>query len=147
MRFLVLLLALAATASAGAPAQQRKLVTITAKTIELADPIYFATGKADIKSESFQELDALAAALTADKHITLVEIGVHTDARGTSEFNRAISQQRADAVMKYLVDKGIDAKRLRPIGYGETRPLDKHSNAAAWARNRRTELVILQRMT
>src|SRR3979409_2422342 len=77
------------------PAPARKLVVITDKTIELADPIYFATGKADILTDSFKKLDALVAALAADKNITLVEIGVHTDARGNREFNRSISQKRA----------------------------------------------------
>src|SRR5438067_924697 len=99
VRVILVLIAVAATAFAGAQPQPRKLVTITAKAIELADPIYLAAGKADILPDSFKELDALVATLAADKHIALVEIGVHTDARGNREFNRGISQKRAESVI------------------------------------------------
>src|SRR5258707_505897 len=94
-------------AAAGEPQAAKiaaQLVTITAKAITLRDPIFFETGKPTIKQESFAELDALAAALAADKKITLVEIGVHTDERGSLEFNARISQERADAIFKYLID-------------------------------------------
>src|SRR5882672_2667619 len=137
-----LVLAIAAPAAADS-----KAVTITDKEIVLSQPIYFATGKAEIKSESLGELDALAAALVADRHITLLEIGVHSDERGDATWNRKLTQQRADAIMQYLVDKGADPKRLRATGYGETKPLDKHHNEKAWAKNRRTELLILQRVS
>ena len=104
------------------------------------------TGKATIKSESYAELDALAAALNADKHVTLVEIGVHSDERGSLEFNARITQERADAVMKYLIERQVDPKRLRAKGYGESKPLDKGHNEQAWAKNRRTEILVLQRI-
>ena len=89
----------------------------------------------------------LAAALAAGKGIGLVEIGVHTDERGADAWNLEMSQKRADAISSYLVAKGVDAKRLRATGYGETRPIDKHHDAKAWAKNRRIELAILQRAT
>ena len=131
-------------AAAGEPTAA-KLVTITDKAITLRDPIFFETGKPNIKQESFAELDALAAALAADKKITLVEIGVHTDERGSLEFNARISQDRADAILKYLIDHKVDPKRLRAKGYGESKPLDKAHNEQAWAKNRRTEFTVLQR--
>jgi outer membrane protein OmpA-like peptidoglycan-associated protein len=121
-----------------------KPVTITKNEIVLASPIYFETGKAVIKQESFALLDALATTLNGDKTITLVEIQIHTDSRGDATFNLAISQKRADAILKYLVDKAVDAKRLRARGYGESQPLDKGANAKAWAKNRRSTFVILQ---
>ncbi len=139
-RVLVILLLTAALARADSGP-----VTITDSQIVLRDPIYFETGKPVIKKESFAELDALAATLAQAKQLTLIEIGSHTDERGSSEYNLEISQQRADAIRDYLVGKGIDGQRLRAKGYGESKPLDKHHNAAAWAKNRRTELVILQR--
>jgi OmpA-OmpF porin, OOP family len=122
-------------------------VTVTSKAIVLRDPIYFEIAKAEIMKTSFAELDDVAAAIVADKHLALVEVGVHTDERGDDKWNLELSQRRADAIVAYLVGKGVDAKRLRATGYGETRPLDKHHTPAAWARNRRTELVILQRVT
>ena len=121
------------------------LVVVKAKAIVLREPIYFETSKPVIKSESFQLLDALAVAINGDKHLALVEIQGHTDARGNDEWNLKISEQRAQAVHAYLVGKGVDGKRLRANGYGETKPLDKGANAKAWAKNRRIDFVILQR--
>jgi outer membrane protein OmpA-like peptidoglycan-associated protein len=126
---------------------QPRPVVVTDTAIVLRDPIYFDVGKATIKHESFAELDAVAATLIADPKIALVEIGVHTDERGAEAWNLAISRKRADAVAAYLIAKGVDARRLRPVGYGESRPLDKAHNEKAWAKNRRTELVILQRIS
>jgi outer membrane protein OmpA-like peptidoglycan-associated protein len=119
-------------------------VTVTKKDIVLARPIYFDTGKPTIKKESFAVLDALAKALHDDAKITLLEIQSHTDARGDAKFNLAISQKRADAILDYLVGKGVDKKRLRARGYGESQPLDKGANEKAWAKNRRTTFVIMQ---
>ena len=111
----------------------------------VADTIYFDTGKATIKSESRPTLDAVAVLMTRDKKLGLVEVGVHTDARGNDKFNLELSRKRAEAVRDYLVGKGVATNRLRATGYGETKPLDRGSNEAAWSKNRRTEFVILQR--
>src|SRR5690349_20487584 len=107
----VLLASAIASAEAGAPPQAapqaaprpaplvlqpaKKLVRITDKTIEVGEPIYFAIGTAEMLETSHKQLDAIVAALAADKKITVVEIGEHTDARGTIEFYCAISQNRA----------------------------------------------------
>jgi outer membrane protein OmpA-like peptidoglycan-associated protein len=72
---------------------------------------------------------------------------VHTDARGNDQWNLELSEKRAQAIYDYLVAKGVAADRLRAKGYGETKPIDKRANEAAWAKNRRTELRILQRKT
>jgi len=138
MRALLLLLALTTLAAADVKVTQKQIVT---------DTIYFDTGKATIKTESYPTLDAVVAVFSTEKKLGLVEIGVHSDARGNDKFNLEMSQKRANAVRDYLISKGVDGNRLRAKGYGETRPLDKGSNEAAWAKNRRTEFVILQRKT
>jgi outer membrane protein OmpA-like peptidoglycan-associated protein len=120
-------------------------VTVTDTSISILDQITFDTGKATIKRDSYPMLDAIVATLDADKKITLLEIQVHSDERGDAQWNLKLTQQRASAIRAYLVAKGIDSNRLRATGYGESRPLDKHHDAKAWAKNRRTELVILQR--
>lgn len=122
-------------------------VTIRGQQIVLAQPIYFDAAKATIKPQSRASLDALAALLAKDKRLALVEIGVHTDARGNDEWNLKLSQARAEAIHAYLVQKGVDPARLRAKGYGETRPIDRGTSAAAMAKNRRTTFTILQRIT
>jgi OOP family OmpA-OmpF porin len=131
----------------GLAAADPKPVVVTDTALVLRDPIYFEVGKAVIKSESYALLDAVAATLVADPKLALIEIGVHTDERGADTWNREISQKRADAVAAYLASKHVDARRLRAVGYGESRPLDKHHDEKAWAKNRRTEFTILQRIT
>jgi OOP family OmpA-OmpF porin len=138
MRALIVLLVLATAAAAEPKVSGSQIVTET---------IYYDTGKATIKSDSLPVLDQIAALMEREKKLGLVEIGVHTDARGNDAFNLKLSQARAEAVRDYLVSKGISATRLRAKGYGEKKPLDNHANEAAWAKNRRTELVILQRKT
>ena len=138
MRALVLLLVLTTVAAAEVKVTTKQIVT---------DPIFFGTNKATIKQESVPTLDQVVATMHNDRKIGLVEIGVHSDARGNDDYNRELSQKRADAIRDYLIAKGVDANRLRAKGYGETKPIDKRANAAAWAKNRRTELLILQRKT
>ena len=110
----------------------------------VADPILYDSAKATIKSESRPTLDAIAVLMSRDTKLGLVEVGVHTDARGNDKFNLELSQKRAESVRDYLIGKGVSSNRLRATGYGETKPIDKGSNAGAWAKNRRTEFVIVQ---
>jgi OmpA-OmpF porin, OOP family len=120
-------------------------ISVTDTAIILREPIQFDSGKATIKQASFPELDEVTAAMTGDKHLALVEVGVHTDERGDDQYNLRMSQERADAIVKYLVDHGVDAARLSAKGYGETKPIDKRHDEAARARNRRTEMRIVKR--
>ena len=119
-------------------------VKVTDKELVLSTQVFFASGKAEIKTESHAILDELAATLEKQKKIESVEIGVHTDARGDDKWNLDLSQARAEAIRDYLVGKGIATKRLVPKGYGETKPLDKGSGEKAWSKNRRTEFHILR---
>ena len=69
-------------------------------------------------------------------------IAGHTDSVGSSESNSRLSQRRADAVKKYLTDKGIPSNRVVAIGYGEDRPVADNINAAGRRQNRRVELSV-----
>jgi len=129
----------------GCPDKGRVVVTDT--SIEILDVVYFEYNKAVIQSRSYPILDAVAAALTGNPGILLVEVQGHTDERGDDAYNLDLSDRRAKAVEQYLVDKGVDAKRLTAHGYGETQPLDPRSNEAAWAKNRRVAFLILKRAT
>ena len=67
------------------------------------------------------------------------------DERGDDAYNLDLSDRRAKAVMKYLLDKGVEEKRMTAQGYGETQPLDRRHIEAAWAKNRRVAFLILKR--
>ncbi|MGE0547670.1 MAG: OmpA family protein [Kofleriaceae bacterium] len=127
----------------GCPDRGRVVVTDT--SIEILDMVYFEYNKAVIKSQSFPILDAVAATLQGNPSIMLVEVQGHTDERGNDAYNLDLSDRRAHAVEKYLVDKGVEASRLTAQGYGETQPLDRRSNEAAWAKNRRVAFLIIKR--
>jgi OmpA-OmpF porin, OOP family len=127
----------------GCPDKGRVIVTDT--KIEILDKIYFEYDKAVIKRESHGILDAVAATLEGNPDIRLIEIQGHTDSRGSDSYNLDLSNRRAASVKQYLVDKGIDASRLRSQGYGESQPLVRQNNEAAWAKNRRVEFLILKR--
>jgi outer membrane protein OmpA-like peptidoglycan-associated protein len=127
----------------GCPDRGRVVVTDT--KIEILDKVYFEYNKAVIKAESFPILDAVAATLEGNPDIQLVEVQGHTDERGNDAYNLSLSDKRAKAVVKYLVDKGIGGDRLEGQGYGETQPIERKSNESAWAKNRRVEFLILKR--
>ncbi|MEM9170853.1 MAG: OmpA family protein, partial [Pseudomonadota bacterium] len=66
----------------------------------------------------------------------------HADARGSDEFNQALSERRALSVSNYLAGQGVGGQRLRAVGFGETRPIGDNGTAAGQALNRRVEIVI-----
>ncbi len=117
-------------------------VVVTDKAVEIKETIYFDLNKATIKPQSFKLLDGVAAALTA--HSTLrISIEGHTDDRAADMYNLKLSQQRADAVRAYLINKGIAAGRLEAIGFGEARPKVSGKTKAARDANRRVEFIII----
>ncbi len=71
-----------------------------------------------------------------------LQIEGHCDERGTSEYNMALGQRRADSASKYLVHLGVGADRISTISYGEERPADPGHNEEAWAKNRRAVFVL-----
>lgn len=106
--------------------------------------IYFDTGKATIKPESFPILDQVAEFLKANPK-AVVEIQGHTDSIGSDSYNLSLSQARAEAVKTYLVTRhGIDPSRLIARGYGETMPIASNASREGRAMNRRVEFVIIE---
>ena len=85
--------------------------------------VFFDTNSATIKPESYPDLDRVVTFMkqTAPSATGVVE--GHTDSQGADAANMALSQRRADAVLKYLVDHGVAAGRLTAKGYGETQPV------------------------
>lgn len=103
--------------------------------------VFFASGKYDLKSESKTELDKLVAFMKNNPNIS-IEIGGHTDDVGNDEDNRILSQNRANSVMQYLIDAGIEKERLTAKGYGESQPEASNLTEEGRALNRRTEIKI-----
>ena len=71
-----------------------------------------------------------------------VRIEAHCDERGTTDYNLALGQRRADAVKRYLQGQGVTAGRIRAVSYGEEQPLDRSHDEAAWAANRRAKISV-----
>jgi lipid-binding SYLF domain-containing protein len=102
--------------------------------------VHFATGKADLTPDSNTSLNEVLTVLK-DHADWKVRVEGFTDNVGSREGNEKLSGDRADAVMNWLVDHGIDRDRLSAKGYGESRPVAKNSTAEGRAKNRRVELV------
>ncbi len=107
------------------------------------DNVYFDTGKATLKSESYPELNELFEYLSLKK-TTIVEISGHTDDVGSDSDNLDLSQRRAETVRNYLIKKGIAADRIQARGYGETQPVAENTTAEGKAKNRRTEVRLIK---
>ena len=106
--------------------------------------IYFEFDKATFTTDSYTELNKLEKML-ADNNTISVEISGHTDAVGNATYNKSLSQQRAQAVVNYLVEKGIDQRRLTAVGYGEEQPLASNDDELEGREiNRRVEFKILK---
>ena len=105
--------------------------------------VFFNTGKWEVKDDSFAELERLVLLLN-DVPSLKIEISGHTDNVGAESFNELLSQRRADAVVNYLVDKGVDEKRLSAKGYGQSNPVDSNDSFEGRAANRRTEFEIIE---
>lgn len=102
--------------------------------------IYFDTGKSVVKSESNPSLEEIAKLLKQQAALTLYVIG-HTDNVGALDYNLKLSADRADAVVKALVARGIAASRLKAGGVGPYCPVASNRSEDGKAKNRRVELV------
>jgi outer membrane protein OmpA-like peptidoglycan-associated protein len=120
-------------------------VAVTAKEVKLKTQIQFVTNSASILPDSRALLQEIAAVLNQNPGIKRIEIQGHTDKTGSVAHNKRLSQERADAVRAALVDLGVDSARLTAVGYGPDRPLVPNDTESDRAKNRRVQLVILQR--
>jgi outer membrane protein OmpA-like peptidoglycan-associated protein len=110
--------------------------------------VFFDYNKATLRNTSMVELDKFYR-MMQEKPKLVVEVSGHTDSKGTPDFNMKLSKDRAQAVVDYLVKKGIDKSRLTAVGYGDTRPIARNKTAdgkddeAGMQLNRRVEYRIL----
>jgi OOP family OmpA-OmpF porin len=126
-------------------------IEVTERETELLDTgmirlqeIQFATGKASLREEAMPQLDIIGQVLGKWPELR-IEIGGHTDSRGTTAYNKKLSDDRVRAVLDYLVGKFPNLKRdqYTTVGYGESKPLVKNSSPENMAKNRRVEFKVL----
>jgi peptidoglycan-associated lipoprotein len=104
-----------------------------------AATVSFGFDAAEVSAENRPVLQTLAACLAGNTATVVVE--GHCDDRGTTEYNLALGQRRADAVQRTLVSMGVPPSRIRTVSYGEERPKASGGDESAWAANRRAEVV------
>ena len=107
-----------------------------------ANPVQFELGSAAILDESVPILDQVAASL-AEAPALALEIQGHTDDSGSAEANLVLSQDRAQAVLDYLVGAGVSDDRLTAVGFGEDQPIADNSTPEGQQQNRRIEFAII----
>ena len=109
----------------------------------ILENVYFNTGRAVLKPESFTSLNNLVEVMKL-KPTMVIEISGHTDDVGDDALNLELSQKRAESVRNYLIKNGIASNRVTAKGYGETQPIADNSTPEGKAKNRRTEVKILK---
>lgn len=126
--------------------------TTTTRTVTINEPIkldkiFYDFNKATILPESEEELTVLYDLLIKYSDM-VIELSAHTDSRGRTAYNQDLSQRRAEAAKRWLVDKGISKKRIEPVGYGESVIINHCTNGVKCSddehrQNRRTEFKII----
>ncbi len=119
-------------------------VEVRDNKIEIKEKIQFEVNKATILPESFSLMDEIADTVKKNPQIKKLSIEGHASAEGDAKKNLKLSDDRAKSVMKYLVDKGVDAGRLVAKGFGSSKPIADNSTEEGREKNRRVEFVIVE---
>ncbi len=132
-------------ANHGCPERQKQLVVITRQKLLILEKVQFETAKAKVLKKSYRLLEQIASVIKSHPTLGVVSIEGHTDSRGNAQFNFRLSEQRARAVLEYLVKRGgVDLARLTSQGFGAANPADTNETAQGREKNRRVEFRILQ---
>jgi large repetitive protein len=128
----------------GCPDAGKPLVELTKEKLVIKQEVKFQTNRAKVKTESFQLLATVAKLLVLHPEIASVRVEGHTDASGKREKNLKLSQARAEAVRNHLIEvNGIEADRLKAVGFGPDRPVASNGSKQGRAQNRRVEFIIV----
>jgi peptidoglycan-associated lipoprotein len=129
----------AAAARDAAAAAESARVRAARATLE--EMVFFDYDQSDITAAAERVLRQKVEILRNSPGVR-IRIEGHADERGSTEYNLALGNRRADQVRQFLIDFGLDQSRFAILSFGEERPLLNQSNEAAWSRNRRTEFII-----
>jgi OOP family OmpA-OmpF porin len=145
-------------AAAAEPAPKPAPAPVVAKPAPKPEPVVeqvslkagtlFDVGKADLKPAGKSELDAMVSKIK-DNNTQIEQITVtgHTDSAGASDYNRKLSERRAEAVKAYLVSRGLSGDRIVTKGAGDAQPVASNKTAAGRAQNRRVDIDIRAQRT
>ena len=116
-------------------------VAVTEEKPSRFDDVLFDFDKSEVREDGRKTCQVVADYLKKNPRAKLVIEG-HCDDRGTAEYNLALGERRATAVMTYIVSLGVPKAALSTVSFGKERPLDPGSNEDAWAKNRRAHFVL-----
>ena len=122
--------------------RERRLLETTERARDLLlEPVYFEFDSETLSAEAEDRLRTKAEVLRANPEMR-IRVEGHADERGSTEYNLALGQRRAESIRSYLANYGISPDRITVLSYGEERPADEGGDEAALARNRRAEFVL-----
>ena len=122
-------------------AEAERQRAIQAARTTLTTPVFFDYDESEIRQDAADALRDKVEILRASPQVQ-IRVEGHADERGTTEYNIALGNRRAESVRQFLTGFGLSENRFEIVSFGEGRPLQQGSNEAAWARNRRAEFVI-----
>ncbi|RYZ39740.1 MAG: OmpA family protein [Myxococcaceae bacterium] len=123
--------------------KEAPLARIDSGRIRILEAVFFENNQAVIQKRSNAVLDKVAAILVSHPEIAKIRVEGHTDNKGKAEYNLDLSQRRAEAVVDYLVGKGVQRERLEAKGFGPQQPIADNATADGRAKNRRVEFKIV----
>lgn len=128
-----------AAAERAAEAERQRLIREARTTLEAM--VFFDYDMSEIRDDAATALRAKVDILRRSPQVRL-RIEGHADERGSTEYNMALGNRRADAIRQFVTGFGLAENRFEIVSFGEGRPLQQGSTEAAWARNRRGQFVI-----
>ena len=119
-------------------------VEVTDEQVAIREAIYFEVDRDVIEGRSSSLIEEVARTLRSQPEIQRVRIEGHTDSQGSAAHNLDLSERRAEAVRKALVELGVELRRLETAGFGDTQPVDGNATEEGRAANRRVVFQVLQ---
>jgi OOP family OmpA-OmpF porin len=122
-----------------------RLVVFTDSEVKILEQVQFDFGKATIRPASDELLNEVAGVLKDHAEVLKLEVQGHTDIVGNAKFNKKLSEDRAQSVMKALVKRGVDEGRLFSTGYGFDKPIGDNKTDAGRQLNRRVQFIVTEK--
>jgi OOP family OmpA-OmpF porin len=109
--------------------------------VRISKPVLFETGSDKLKPESTAALEIIKQYLTDKSYISLLRVECHTDNTGDANSSQLLTEKRALAICKKLIEMGVDCKRLIAVGFGASKPVADNSTPDGKAANRRVSFI------